>query len=77
MELVIQSLEEHVKRNPDDAKVAISYDHTGAVSMERMLREMKAETEWGKEQYKKLIGLTLHLLRRKKIAMPQSELGAQ
>ncbi len=73
MQLVIEALEEHVELYPEEAKKIIFYDSTGAVNMERILQEMKAETEWGKEQYKKLIQLTLDLLRRGKINMPEND----
>lgn len=72
-DLVIEAIEEMVKLHPEETEVVISYDSTGAVSINRILKEMKEGTEWGREQYKSLIMLTVDLIMRKELDLPKQK----
>lgn len=72
-DLVIEAIEEMVKLHPEETEVVISHDSTGAISINRILKEMKEDTEWGRDQYKSLIMLTVDLIMRKELDLPKKK----
>ncbi len=66
-DLIVQALEDLVRDSPEEAAIAFRQDADGPVTMERVLREIKEGTEFGRVQYKGLIRLTIGLMVRGKL----------